>query len=274
VRLTIGRVPLEQSVTAFDSWVEFNARVMDALVSGEMLSPQGLGGATGEQVQALMTVYAHIGHRLARVARDGSSEVFLVVHVLHTTAKAARCALLALDPGTLVAYHAAWGYAVPDSAAGALHLIRERLLEVLPASPGGGDLLTGAFRPVPAPEEATLTERDRNAAERDRQAERRDTAAAAREAVCETLAKASTLLAGQAVGLDGAHHRKDLECARGERQAATADRELAARDRRAAAMDRQVAVRDRVALSRDSPSRAYEGEPGRRRKVGRHTDTG
>lgn len=51
--------------------------------------------------------------------------------------KCVRSTLIALDVERLAGFWKAWGYEVPSDAANALALMRDRLMEVLPAS--GGD---------------------------------------------------------------------------------------------------------------------------------------
>lgn len=134
LRLELGTVPLHQAISAFDTWTGLNVRVLEALERRDQLSEDQLSGATTEELDALMSVYAHIGNNLQKAARAGSADVTPIVHVFRSTGVAARGALLAFNNHRLPEFWKAWGYDVPDDAVTALALMRDRLMEVLPAS--------------------------------------------------------------------------------------------------------------------------------------------
>jgi CheY-like chemotaxis protein len=136
VRLDLGRLPLREAITAFDTWTGLTLRVLDALDRGDELVGDQLSGATREQLEALMGIYAHIGYDLQRAAHSGSETVRPVIHVVRSTGVLARGALLAFNNHRLPGFWKAWGYAVPDDAVTALSLMRDRLMKVLPPSTG------------------------------------------------------------------------------------------------------------------------------------------
>ncbi|MHB8669975.1 MAG: hypothetical protein ACYDAD_05340 [Acidimicrobiales bacterium] len=86
-----------------------------------------------------MGVYAHIGSNLQKAARSGAGHVTPVVHVFRATGVLARGALLAFNNHRLRGFWKAWGYDVPDDAVSALSLMRDRLMEALPASSGAAE---------------------------------------------------------------------------------------------------------------------------------------
>ena len=136
LRLELGTLPLHQAISAFDTWAGLNVRVLEALERGDEFPSDRLSGTTPEQLQALMGVFAHIGNNLQKAARAGREDVTPVIHVFRSTGVLARDALLTLDEQRLPGFWTAWGYEVPSEAVAALSLMRQRLIEVLPASRG------------------------------------------------------------------------------------------------------------------------------------------
>jgi DNA-binding NarL/FixJ family response regulator len=136
VRIEIGTLPLRQATAAFDTWAGLAARILETLGRGDDLAGDQLSGATPEQMEALMGIYAHIGNNLQKAARAGLADVTPVIHTFRATGFMARSALLAFDDDRLAAVGEAWGYDVPPEAVTALSLMRERLTEALPASAG------------------------------------------------------------------------------------------------------------------------------------------
>lgn len=136
MRLELGTLPLRHAITAFDTWTGLNVRVLEALERGDELVGDQLSGASRAELEALMSVYAHIGHNLQRAARDGSEDVTPVIHIFRATGVLARGALLAFNNHRLPGFWQAWGYDVPVDAVAALSLMRDRLMNVLPASTG------------------------------------------------------------------------------------------------------------------------------------------
>ncbi len=134
LRLVLGAVPLQQAVTAFDTWVGLNVRVLEALARDDAMVRDQLSGASLEELQALMGIYAHMGDSLQKAAREGSTDVVLIIHLLRTTGAAARRALVAFNHVHLPDFYAAWEYELPEAAATALGTMRDRLMDVLPAS--------------------------------------------------------------------------------------------------------------------------------------------
>ena len=139
LRLELGSVPLHQAITAFDTWAGLNVRVLEAIDRGEELVGDQLSGATSAELEALMSVYAHIGNNLQKAAHAGDDRVSPVIHVFRSTGVLARRALLAFNNHRLPGFWQAWGYDVPGEAVTALSLMRDRLMEVLPASTGSDD---------------------------------------------------------------------------------------------------------------------------------------
>jgi DNA-binding NarL/FixJ family response regulator len=136
MRLELGTLPLRQAITAFDTWTGLNMQVLEALDRGVELTSDQLSGASPEELEALMGIYAHIGHNLQRAARAGREDVSPVIHVFRSTGVLARGALVAFNAHRLPEFWKAWGYEVPAEAVVALSLMRDRLIEVLPASTG------------------------------------------------------------------------------------------------------------------------------------------
>ena len=134
LRLVLGTIPLDQAVTVFDTWVGLNVRIFESLARGDVLDREQLAGATVEDLEALIGVYAHLGDNLQKAAGEGDADVVPVIHLLRTTAAAARRALVAFDEEHLQGFYKAWDYEVPASAATALSEMRDRLIEALPMS--------------------------------------------------------------------------------------------------------------------------------------------
>lgn len=172
LRVVLGRIPLRQAMTVFDAWVGLNVRILDSLSRGDELVLAQLGGATLEELQALIGVYAHLGDNLQKAAREHADDVEPVIHLFRTTAAAARRALLALDEVRLREFYAAWNYEVPADALIALGEMRDRLIEVLPAS--GAEDIGGGTR--------TLDNTGSSHSGGDQEPEGRYAAAAAQEA--------------------------------------------------------------------------------------------
>ena len=134
LRVVLGSIALDRAVSAFDTWVGLNVRILDSLDRGVELDRDQLGGATLEELRALMGIYAHLGDNLQRAARKEADVVDPIIHTLRSTGAAARRALLAFEGIDLQAFYAAWNYEVPEEALSALAEMRDRLMEALPAS--------------------------------------------------------------------------------------------------------------------------------------------
>lgn len=134
LRVVLGTIPLDRAVTAFDTWVGLNVRILDSLDRGVELDRDQLGGATLEELRALMGIYAHLGDNLQRAARKEADIVDPIIHTLRSTGAAARRALLAFEGIDLHEFYSAWNYEVPEEALSALSEMRDRLMEALPAS--------------------------------------------------------------------------------------------------------------------------------------------
>lgn len=72
LRLVLGTIPLDQAVTVFDTWVGLNVRILESLARGDELTGDQLGGASLEELQALIAVYAHLGDNLQSRTRARS----------------------------------------------------------------------------------------------------------------------------------------------------------------------------------------------------------
>ena len=251
MRLDLGTLPLRQAMTAFDTWTGLNVRVLRALERGDPLSGEQLSGASREELDALMGIYAHVGQNLQNAAHAGDEDVTPVIHVFRTTGVLARGALLAFNNHRLERFWKAWGYDVPADAVAALSLMRDRLINVLPPSAGadkvdehtdsGEDGAGGSHSATP--QDRAADDRDRSAVDRDERADAHDVASEARD--------------------DRANARDERAVAR-ERTAslvdlgAAADRAGALRDRRGGAGDRVQAEDDRKAASADRVLAAQE----------------
>ena len=175
LRVVLGTIPLDQAVTAFDTWVGLNVRILDSLDRGSELDRDQLGGATLEELRALIGIYAHLGDNLQRAARKEADVVDPIIHTLRSTGAAARRALLAFEGIDLQAFYRAWNYDVPEQALSALGEMRDRLIEALPASSAEETADTAGIR-SDGVSEATDTEAARST---DREAAAIDRAAAA-----------------------------------------------------------------------------------------------
>jgi diguanylate cyclase (GGDEF)-like protein len=288
VRLELGSVPLQQAITAFDTWTGLNMRVMAAIHRDAELSASQLCGSTRDELEALMGIYAHIGFSLQRAARSGTGNVALILHVMRENGVRARRALLAFSEHRVTEFWRAWGYEVPAAALEALSVVREQLMEVLPASTGS-DQPADASAQRKRDRHAGLGGSDGAAAERSRQADHRDRSAIERDRVRDDRddVLAQRDLSGEArdgagdvrdhaggarddagAKRDDAAERRDraaedLEADAGSplpeasrlaavaRHAAAGDRREALEDRRASASERDEAERDRGAALSD-----------------------
>ena len=194
LRVVLGVIPLDQAMTVFDTWVGLNVRILESLTRGDELLPSQLGGATLEELQALIGIYAHLGDNLQKAVREQADDVVPIIHVLRTTAAAARRALMAFDHVHLQDFYAAWNFEVPPATVNALGEMRDRLMDALPTSSadetGGGGVAvagrgglvsdgkdSGGALPLPAEDRAAAAV-DRAAAAIDRKAAADDRAAA------------------------------------------------------------------------------------------------
>lgn len=80
LRVVLGTISLDQAVSAFDTWVGLNVRILDSLDSGVELDRDQLGGATLEELRALMGIYAHLGDNLQKAARKEADVVDPIIH--------------------------------------------------------------------------------------------------------------------------------------------------------------------------------------------------
>lgn len=181
LRIVLGEIALARAVTAFDTWVGLHVRILETLARGDTLRPEQLGGATLDELQALMGIYAHLSDNLQRAAREKAEHVEPIIHVLRSNGAAARRALCAFDPVRLREFYSAWNYAAPADAVTALGELHQHLTDALPVSSGdattsNGQQVAGA-RSAPSPEPGTPS--DRAEAATDRAAAAIDRAAAA-----------------------------------------------------------------------------------------------
>ena len=134
LRVELPAIPLPSAVAAFDTWVGANVRILDALARGEQLVTSQLGGATLDDLRALIGVYAHLGDNLQKAAREGATEVTPVIHVFRSTAAAARRALVALTHTDPDVFYASWNLEIPPQAVAPLSQMRSDLIAALPTS--------------------------------------------------------------------------------------------------------------------------------------------
>ncbi|MFN2463990.1 MAG: response regulator, partial [Candidatus Dormibacteria bacterium] len=184
LRVELGTIPLDLAVTAFDTWVGLNMRILDSLARGDELVKDQLAGATPEELQALVGVYAHLGDNLQKAAREEAHEVVPIIHLLRTTAAAARRALVAINDTDLQDFYKAWNYSVPAGAVAALAEMRQQLIDGLPTSSADENDTEGGAQVgrAPAPDaqpndEGKEARADRRAAGVDRAAAAEDRAA-------------------------------------------------------------------------------------------------
>lgn len=137
LRIVLGPISLETAVTAFDTWAGANVRILDSLARGDELVQAQLGGATFEELQALIGVYVHLGDNLQKAAREGAAEVLPVIHMFRSTAAAARRALVAFSQTDLTQFYAAWNIEVAEAAVEPLARMRVELMAALPTTSAG-----------------------------------------------------------------------------------------------------------------------------------------
>lgn len=188
LRLVLGTISLDQAVTAFDTWVGLNVRILDSLGRGDELDPEQLGGATLEELRALMGIYAHLGDNLQKAARKEADVVDPIIHTLRSTGAAARRALLAFEGIDLQAFYTAWNYEVPEQAMAALSEMRELLMEALPASSAEE---TAESESAPSDESIVVTDPEVGPSDRAAAATDRAAAAIDRKMATELRAAAS-----------------------------------------------------------------------------------
>ena len=137
VEVDLGRMPVEQAVDAFDSWVGLNARVRRAMATNyddtsELLGDLPLDSA---DLLCLMGVFMQFGHPLMTASAAGEQMVDMRFTVRRDAGAAARRALLALGGnGTLRAFNRAWSHSPSKESERALDLVDSRLVDQLPAS--------------------------------------------------------------------------------------------------------------------------------------------
>lgn len=191
LRVVLAPLPLHQAVTVYDTWVGLNVRILESLARGDELVRDQLGGATLEELQALIGLYAHLGDNLQRAAREKAQEVVPIIHLLRTTAAAARRALLAFNDDHLKDFYAAWDYEVSGPAAIAIKEMRDRLIEALPTSSADGAQGEAATSAVSGQDVALSGRKDsvsdRAVAAVDRAAAAIDRAAAAQDRAAASL---------------------------------------------------------------------------------------
>lgn len=214
LRVVLGTIPLDQAVTAFDTWVGLNVRILDSLDRGDELDRDQLAGATLEELRALIGIFAHLGDNLQRAAREEADVVDPIIHTLRSTGAAARRALLAFEGIDLHAFYTAWNYELPEEALSALSEMRGQLLEALPASSAVETADLGSV----SSDQASVTI-DKEAASSDRADAATDRAAAAidREMASQLRAAASLDALTQAYLRGPGHVELEREIVRARR---------------------------------------------------------
>jgi DNA-binding response OmpR family regulator len=128
----IGRLPLEQAVNAFDSWVGLNVRIREAMAAGRSLPTSHELDLNASDLLALIGIFIAMGDKLVRAAHAGAEKVDLRFETRRDVGQAARRALMAIDADSAVSFHKAWQYDMPNQARDALLHLRQRLLAELP----------------------------------------------------------------------------------------------------------------------------------------------
>ena len=137
VEVDLGRMPVEQAVDAFDSWVGLNARVRRAMATSHDDTSELLGDLPldSADLMCLMGVFMQFGHPLMTASAAGEKMLDLHFTVRRDAGAAARRALLALGGnGTLRAFNRAWSHRPSKESEKALDLVDSRLVDQLPAS--------------------------------------------------------------------------------------------------------------------------------------------
>lgn len=137
VAIDLGRLPVRQTVDAFDSWIGLNARVREAPATSGDISMELLGPVPlrSSELLCLMGVFLQLGVPLMKACAAGHSTVDLNFSVTREVGAAARRALIALGGnGTLRAFNRAWSHSPSKEAEAALDLVESRLVAQLPVS--------------------------------------------------------------------------------------------------------------------------------------------
>ena len=131
--VSLGEIPLESAVAAFDSWVGLHVRIREALSREPALTTAELGGASAADLLALNGLFLRLGDQLVRAAQAGDNTVRVVFRIRRRVAAATRRALKILgDDEVLTAFYEAWGHESVPASRAALEELRHRLIALLP----------------------------------------------------------------------------------------------------------------------------------------------
>jgi CheY-like chemotaxis protein len=134
LKIDLGRIPLSQAISAFDSWVGLNFRIREAAIDDDDLSVQQKGGARLDELLALSGVFLQLANPLLHASQAGQTDVDLRLEIRRDAAQAARRGLVHIESGGFEEFLQAWNYNGRTEARGALNALRDRLIQVLPAS--------------------------------------------------------------------------------------------------------------------------------------------
>src|SRR5919201_488877 len=134
LKIDLGRIPLSHAISAFDSWVGLNVRIRESAIEDTDLSAQQMGGAGLDELFALSGVFLQLANPLLHASQAGQTDVDLRLEIRRDAAEAARRGLVHIESGGFEEFLRAWNYNGRNESRGALNALRDRLIQVLPAS--------------------------------------------------------------------------------------------------------------------------------------------
>jgi CheY-like chemotaxis protein len=133
LKVNLGRIPLSHAISAFDSWVGLNVRIREVATDVEMTGGQ-MGGARLDELLALTGVFLQLGNPLLHASQAGQADVDLRLEIRRDAAQAARRGLCSIESEGFEDFLKAWNYNGRNESRAALNLLRDRLVQELPAS--------------------------------------------------------------------------------------------------------------------------------------------
>ena len=134
LKIDLGRIPLSHAISAFDSWVGLNVRIRETARDDADLSTQQMGGARLDELLALTGVFLQLANPLLHASQADQTDVDLRLEFRRDAAEAARRALINIESEGFEEFLQAWNYNGRNESRSALNLLRDRLVQALPAS--------------------------------------------------------------------------------------------------------------------------------------------